>query len=384
MRIAYITETYPPEINGVALTVKRSVDHLRNRGHQVDVVRPRGASEANSNGTDGWLVPGCSLPMYPDVRFGWASPSRLAAKFAASKPDLVHVATPGPLCCAAVSAAKKLGIVATADFRTNFHQYARYYRLGWLESTIGGYLRWFHNRCDCSFVPTHRIRKSLQQEGFEGLAVVGRGVDLDRFAPDRRDASLRAECSPEGGPILLHVGRLAAEKNVDVALRAAREARKKIPAVRTIVVGDGPRRAALEREFPEARFVGMQTGDALAAHYASADLFLFPSLSDTFGNVTLEALASGLPVVAFDIAAASDFVTDGVDGYLLDPGDETAFCEAACRLASLGRGLEPIRLKAREAALGATWPAVLGKFEERLMETVDAEQRARSIIECVA
>ena len=197
--------------------------------------------------------------------------------------------------------------------------------------------------------------------------MVGRGVDLDRFAPDKRDASLRAECSPEGGPILLHVGRLAAEKNVDVALRAAREARKKIPAVRTIVVGDGPRRAALEREFPEARFVGMQTGDALAAYYASADIFLFPSLSDTFGNVTLEALASGLAVVAFDVAAASEYVTDGVDGHLIEPGDEADFSAAVCRIASIANAsrdaLEAMRRQARRAALGATWPAVLDKFE---------------------
>jgi glycosyltransferase involved in cell wall biosynthesis len=384
MRIAYVTETYPPEINGVALTVKRSVEHLRDHGHRVDVVRPRGSCEHVGECADGWLVPGCALPMYPDVRFGWSLPSTLATRFAATRPDLVHVATPGPLCCAAVSAAKKLGIVATSDFRTNFHQYARYYRLGWLESTIGGYLRWFHNRTDCSFVPTHRTRKSLQQEGFEGLAVVGRGVDLERFSPDRRDAALRAKCNPRGGPILLHVGRLAAEKNVELALRAARDAIRQVPNAGTVVVGDGPRRSALEREFPEATFVGMQTGDALATYYASADIFLFPSLSDTFGNVTLEALASGLPVVAFDVAAASEYVTEGVDGHLLEAGDEIGFGNAVCRLASLGAGLEPLRWKARKAALGATWPAVLNKFEERLLETVDADQRARYVAECVA
>jgi glycosyltransferase involved in cell wall biosynthesis len=384
MRIAYFTETYPPEINGVALTVKRSVDHLRECGHVVDLVRPRRSRERPGACAEGWLVPGCSLPMYPEVRFGWALPSMLAQRFAQARPDLVHVATPGPLCCAAVSAARKLGIAATSDFRTNFHQYARYYRLGWLEPTIGGYLRWFHNRTDCSFVPTQSTRACLQREGFEGLAVVGRGVDLERFSPDRRSAALRSQWGARDGPVLLHVGRLAAEKNVELALRAARLAAERVPGARMVVVGDGPRRRALEREFPEALFVGLQTGTALAAHYASADLFLFPSLSDTFGNVTLEALASGLPVLAFDVAAASDFVTDELDGRLIEPGDDAAFIDAACRLAASTQELAAMRPHARKAALGATWPTVLAKFEQRLKETVDAQQRARYVAECVA
>jgi glycosyltransferase involved in cell wall biosynthesis len=322
--------------------------------------------------------------MYPEVRFGWALPSTLAARFKASQPDIVHVVTPGPLCCAEVSAAKKLGIVATSDFRTNFHQYAGYYGLGWLESTIGNYLRWFHNRTQCSFVPTQSTRLSLQREGFEGLAVVGRGVDLDRFSPERRSAALRAQWGSQGGPVLLYGGRLAAEKNVELALRAARRAAEQVPGAQTIVVGDGPRRRFLEREFPEARFVGMQTGDALAMHYASADLFLFPSLSDTFGNVTLEALASGLPVVAFNLAAAAEFVTDGASGRRIEPGSENTFIDATCRLASDARALEAMRWNARSAALGATWPAALAKFEQRLLETVDAAQRDRYAFEYVA
>ena len=384
MRIAYITETYPPEINGVALTVKRSVDHLRESGHIVDLIRPRRPRERVGPSPEGWLASGCSLPMYPEVRFGWALPSTLAARFRAARPDVVHAATPGPLCCAAVMAANKLGIVATSDFRTNFHQYARYYRLGWLESTIGNYLRWFHNQTRCSFVPTHSTRLSLQREGFEGLAVVGRGVDLDRFSPECRNAALHAQWNSRGGPVLLYVGRLAAEKNVELALRAARRAAAQVPGARTVVVGDGPRRRFLEREFPEALFVGMQTGDALARHYASADLFLFPSLSETFGNVTLEALASGVPVVAFNLAAAAEFVADGVSGRLIEPGNESAFIDATCQLVSDAHRLEAMRWSARKAALGATWPAALAKFEQRLMETVDAAQRDRYAFEYVA
>jgi glycosyltransferase involved in cell wall biosynthesis len=184
--------------------------------------------------------------------------------------------------------------------------------------------------------------------------------------------------------VLLYVGRLAAEKNVELALRAFEAARRHVPSTRMVVVGDGPKRQALARAFPDAHFAGTVTGDALAAHYASADVFLFPSMSDTFGNVTLEALASGLPVVAYDVAAASEHVVDLISGRLAPPDDERSFIDAACLLASLHRELEPMRRHARECALGATWQAVLRRFEDQLLDTVDACQRSGTVAECVA
>jgi glycosyltransferase involved in cell wall biosynthesis len=201
----------------------------------------------------------------------------------------------------------------------------------------------------------------LIASGFQRVEVVGRGVDLERFSPERRCDGLRGQWGADSG-----------------------WAKNLVPSARMVVVGDGPKRQALQRAYPDAHFVGTQTGDSLAAHYASADLFLFPSLSDTFGNVTLEALASGLPVVAFNVAAAAEHVGDLISGRLINPGDEHAFMTATSLLASLHPELHSMRQSARLAAMGATWQAVMRRFEDQLLDTAHACQRASSVTACVA
>ena len=393
MRIAFVTETYPPEVNGVALTVARFVAHLRDRGHQIELIRPRQRDDgdrktkaAAPGAPADWLSAGLPIPMYPDLRFGLMRPARLARHFVATRPQLVHVVTEGPLGWAAVRAARQLGIPVTSDFRTNFHQYSRYYRLGWLSSAIGGYLRRLHNRTARTFVPTQRARAELLAAGFERVEVVGRGVDAERFSPRHRSARLRAAWGVgDDCPVLLYVGRLAAEKNVALALTAWQRALELVPSARMVLVGDGPLRSELQRRYPTAHFAGMQTGEALATHYASADLFLFPSLSETFGNVTVEALASGLPVIAFDAAAAGEFIEDKVAGRLIAPGHDAAFIEAVGVLASLHSELAPMRAAACAAAARADWGAVLSLLEDYFLEVAaDAAARPSKLPACVA
>jgi len=369
VRIAYVTETYPPELNGVSLTVERSVRQLRQRGHRVEVIRPRQAGDAAQPGPDEFLTRGCPIPMYPALRFGVCSSAALRRRFEQSQPQIVHIATEGPLGWAALRAAQALSLPVSSDFRTNFHQYSGYYGLGWFSPVVMDCLRRFHNQTQRTFVPTEATRRALVSAGFERLEVVGRGVDTAQFTPEKRSAALRAEWGAEAGPVLLYVGRLAAEKNVGLALCAFEAARLRMPGTTMVVVGDGPKRRRLEAEFPAARFVGLQRGEALAQHYASADLFLFPSLSETFGNVTLEALASGLPVVAFDTAAAADHVDDCDNGLLAPVGDERAFVAAVCSLAWQYRHLGAVRAHARRAALKANWTDVLARFEGLLAET---------------
>lgn len=372
MRIAFVTETFPPELNGVSLTVERTVRHLRARGHAVELLRPRQAGEDALDSDEELRTAGCPIPMYPDLRIGLASMSTIQRHFQRTRPQLVHVATEGPLGWAALRAARALHLPVTSDFRTNFHQYSRYYGLGWFAPVVHDALRRFHNRAQLTFVPTQAVRRELAAAGFERLEVVGRGVDTTQFAPGRRSDALRRQWNAEDGPVLLYVGRLAAEKNVTLALCAFEAVRLRMPAARMVVVGDGPMRRKLEAEFPAAHFAGVQRGEALARHYASADLFLFPSLSDTFGNVTLEALASGLPVVAFDTAAAADHVEDCDSGLLAPVGDEKAFIASACSLAWQHRQLGSVRDHARRAALKAQWPDVLARFENHLVETLAA------------
>ena len=377
MRIAYLTETWPPELNGVSLTVERTVRYLRSRGHLVELIRPRQPGEARLDASDELRTAGCVIPMYPDLRFGLARAATLTRRFQHSRPDLVHLATPGPLAWAALVAARSLGIATTSDFRTNFHQYSRHYGLGFLAGPVLGLLRRFHNLTRRTFVPTQASRRELTRAGFQHISVVGRGVDTERFTPAARSAALRASWQAgEDTPVFLAVGRIAAEKNVELALRAFEAARRERPDLRMVVVGDGPARARLTTAYPAARFVGAQRGADLAAHYASADAFLFPSLSDTFGNVVMEALASGLPVVAFDCAAAAEHVVDGLSGRVAVPGDEAGFIAAASALARSPSGLQSMRDAAVAAARRATWDEVLARFEARLIDTVAAPEAA--------
>jgi glycosyltransferase involved in cell wall biosynthesis len=370
VRIAYVTETYPPELNGVALTTQRTVQFLRDAGHEVRLIRPRQRAEAARDDEQEWLTPGFPIPLYPSLRFGVARQSQFVRHWQAWRPHIVHVATPGPLGHAAVHAAHRLDLLASTDFRTNFHGYARYYRMGWAEALIATCLRRFHNEASCCFAPTLALARQLRQSGFQRVEVQGRGVDTQLFTPERRSAALRARwnAADPRQAVMLYVGRLAAEKNVLLALRAFQAARRLRPLTRMVVVGDGPLRARLERDFPAAEFVGPLQGATLAAHYASADLFLFPSQSETFGNVTLEALASGLAVVAVDLAAAAQHIEPGHNGLLVPPDDEEAFIRTAIRAAEMGELLAPLRHAARQTALQLRWEQVLSRFEQRLAQ----------------
>jgi len=375
VRIAYVTETFPPEINGVSLTAERTLRHLRQAGHQVQLLRPRQPGEGRADNRDEWRTPGGPIPLYPELRWGRCSVRDLHVRWrrhgAASMPDLVHVTTPGPLAWAALRAARQAGIATSADFRTNFHSYSRHYGLGWFGPLVLGWLRRLHRLADATFVPTPEIAAQLQARGFERLQVLGRGVDADSFSPAWRDDWLRREWHARSTDrVLLYVGRLAAEKNVRLALATFEKLRRSQRNLRMVVVGDGPLRGRLEAQHPRVRFVGTKRGTELARHYASADVFLFPSLTETFGNVTLEAMASGLAVVAFDTAAAGQHIVDGVNGWLVpvSSGAEgrQAFLLQTQRALDLAHATSPLRWEARQTARRCDWDTVLGQFEQRL------------------
>jgi glycosyltransferase involved in cell wall biosynthesis len=374
VRLAYVTETWPPEINGVAATAARTVEWLRARGHAVTLLRPRQPVEGPRDDDEEWRCAAVPLPVYRDLRAGLARPAAVSRRLARARVELVHIATEGPLGWAAWRAARTLGLPVTSDLRTNFDLYSVHYRLGGLQGAIGKYLRAFHNATDCTFVPTPVLAETLQARGFRGLDVLARGVDTQRFSPAHRSESLRTGW--RAGPldsVVLHVGRLAPEKNMALLVRALHAAATARPGVRCVVVGDGPARRGVEAAAPPGTvFAGTLRGAELAAHYASADVFLFPSLTETFGNVTLEALASGLVLVAFDVAAAAQHVSHGVNGLLALPGDETLFVELARRAAAGRGGWRALRLLARRSALAASWDTVLSHFETRLHALRDA------------
>lgn len=387
MHVSVVTETYPPEINGVATTLERVVQGLRARGHEVSLVRPRQAAEQDGAG-DGMaadmapgpgggvqaLVPGLPIPRYTHLRMGLPSGSLLRRLWAERRPDVVHVATEGPLGYSAVAAAHGLGIPVTSDFRTNFDAYTGHYGMAWLRRPILAYLRHFHNRTVATTVPTEALRARLQGEGFRGLQVVSRGVDVGRFDPALRSASLREHWGVRGdGPVVLYVGRLAAEKNLGLLVRSFRRLRGMVPTARLVLVGDGPMRGALQADLPDAHFAGQRRGEDLAAHYASADLFLFPSLTETFGNVVAEAMASGLAVVTFDYAAGAQLIEPGLSGMLVACDNEVQFERSAAALAASRATCQAMGQRARLRACANGWDAVLARFEGVLQRAVDGD-----------
>ncbi len=370
LHIALISETFPPEINGVANTLGRLCAGLRERGHRLQLVRPRQSGDDGQKSTDellltrGWPVPG-----YPGLQWGQASMHKLLRRWKRQRPDVLYIATEGPLGLSALRAARRLHIPVISGFHTNFQQYSSLYGFGLLTRLLTNYLRWFHNRSQLTLVPSASQSLELQRRSFERVHLLARGVDSQLFHPAKRSSALRTEWDLADDELaVLHVGRIAAEKNLGLLVRSFRALQERYPQrrMKLVLVGDGPQRAALQKELPDAVFCGMQRDQALAAHYASADLFLFPSLSETFGNVLLEALASGLAVVAFDQAAAGQHVRHGHNGALAMPGDEAAFIDSACWLLEDPETLRRVRLNARQHASRQGWPAIVQQFETYL------------------
>lgn len=350
LHVAIVTETYPPEVNGVAMTLGRMVQGLLARGHRVSLTRPRQRGEeappalARHATT---LVRGLPIPGYAGLRFGLPAPRLLRRQWRADRPDVVQVVTEGPLGASAIAAARALRIPVVSEFHTNFHAYSRHYGFGWLEGLVAAHLRRLHNRAAMTLVPSHQLSVDLVRRGYQRVRVVARGVDTALFTPARRSAALRAAWGAgDDDLVVAHVGRLAPEKNLPLLLAAFDSICRYAPSARLLLVGDGPSRRQLERQHPEHIFAGMRHGEDLAAHYASADLFLFPSMTETYGNVTLEALASGLPVVAYRMAAAAELIRHGDNGMLADPGASEQFVRAALDLVTRAGA----RRRAAEAA----------------------------------
>ena len=376
LRIAIVTETYAPEVNGVAMTLGRIVEGLLQLGHAVQLIRPRQGREAQAAaqpraGLDQVLSHGIPVPTYGELRFGLPSKGRLTKLWAEQRPDIVHVVTEGPLGWSAVAAARKLHLPLTSSFHTNFHSYSQHYGMGLLKSPIESYLRKLHNRTQATMVPTHAMLQELQGRGYDNVTLVSRGVAIEQFKPERRSEELRASWGVQPqDPVVILVGRLAKEKNVHLVVSAFQAIQARLPQAKLVLVGDGPLRKALELLVPEAHFAGVRQGEDLAAHYASGDLFLFPSLTETFGNVVPEALASGLAVLSYANAAALELIRPQQNGLLVANGDELAFVQGAVALALDLAQQQRLRAAAPASVAHLAWSAVSESFAQVLREVL--------------
>lgn len=374
MNLTLVTETFPPEVNGVAMTLDRLCRGLAGRGHRITVVRPRQGKGDRSEVRQGIIqqpTVGLPLPGYPGLRFGLPCARSLRRSWQQDRPDVVHIATEGPLGWSALRAARALGLGVSSSFHTNFHSYGRHYGVGAARRLALAWLRYFHNRTRLTLVPSEDLRQDLAGQGFERLAVLGRGVETSLFHPSRRDPELRRGWGAGSEtPVAMYVGRVASEKNLPLTLEAWQRMRELRPDMRMVVVGDGPMAAALRQAHPEVHFAGLQQGEALARHYASGDLFLFASATETFGNVVTEAMASGLPVLSFAYAAPGRLIRHGQNGWVVPLGEREAFLEQAASLAEridpAASGWSSIREAARDTVLPLSWDTIVGEFEDRL------------------
>jgi glycosyltransferase involved in cell wall biosynthesis len=311
------------------------------------------------------------IPRYPELKLGLPSKKTLVKTWTLRRPDVVHIATEGPLGWSALQAAKVLKLPVTSDFRTNFQSYSKHYGVGWLRKPIVAYLRKFHNATACTMVPTNELKRTLSENGFVNLKVVSRGVDTKLFNIGRRSTQLRHSWgADEHTKVLISVGRMAPEKNLEQVLRTYESLRLTDTQLKLVMVGDGPLREQFQQRHPNIIFPGMLSQTELAAYYASSDLFVFPSQTETFGNVTLEALASGIPVLAFDCAAARDWVQHGINGWLVPENNSDGFVGQAVAIFKTPNLLEQVTFSTRQQVVHLDWDQIAEQVESVFWDAI--------------
>ena len=363
-RVALFTGAYNHIADGVSLTLNRLVDHLERQGVEVRVFAPTVEEPAIDHAGTLVPVPSVPIPGRSDYRLTLGITPSVRRELDAFDPTLYHVATPDLLGRHALSVARDTDTPVVSSYHTHFSSYLKYYYLDLFEPALWAYLRRFYEQCEQVYVPSTAIAEELRRHGItDGLRLWRRGVDTDRFAPRRRSSAWRqAHGIGDGEVVVAFVSRLVWEKGLDVYADVIRRLEQQGVPHRSVVVGDGPAREDLEARLPNATFTGFLKGDDLARAYASSDVFLFPSDTETFGNVTLEAMASGVPTIAADAAGSRDLVEHETTGLLCPPGDRDAFAEATKRLvldASLRRSMSTA---AHERAQHFTWPTILERM----------------------
>jgi phosphatidylinositol alpha 1,6-mannosyltransferase len=375
MKIAYFSESLLPHVDGVSRTLAQLFGFLESRAVDFRVFSPFVPPPEISWAPKVRRVPFVRVPVYRDYRLTVPIGHRISQRLDEYGPDLLHVVSPTPVAVRAQKYGQRRGIPVVSSFHTHFVSYFRFYGIGGLEWFGWKLLRSFYARCEVVYAPSQGIIRELAEHGIHNTELWSRGIDLARFSPGWRDSGLRAKVgADEQTPVLLLVSRLVKEKNLADLVRAEQLLRESGRRYRLVLVGDGPMRAELQRQLPDAHFTGHQSGEDLARWYASGDVFVFPSTTETFGNVILEAQASGLPAVVVDRGGPADLVEPGVTGLIARANDPDDFAARVGQM--LDDPAERCRMgkQARAAASERDWSSINGRLLDSYRRVLEAHR----------
>ena len=377
MKIAYFSESLLPHVDGVSRTLAQLFGFLERAGVDFRVFSPFVPPPEISWANRVHEVRYIHVPWHPEYRVTVPVGHKISARLDEYGPDLIHVVSPTPVAVRAQKYGQRHGIPIVGSFHTHFVSYFRFYGLRRIEWFGWRLMRSFYARCEVVYAPSEGIIQELAAHGIHNTELWSRGIDLGRFSPRWRDPELRARVGADDDtPVLLMVSRLVKEKDLADLVEADRILRARGSRHRLVLVGDGPMRAELERELPDAFFAGHQTGDDLARWYASGDVFVFPSTTETFGNVILEAQASGLPAVVVDRGGPPDLVAPGETGLIARANDPADFAAKVELLATDVDARRRMGCRAREAAAARDWNAINSRLLESYRRVVEARRGA--------
>ena len=380
VRILFVAESFLPHMNGVTNSVLRVVDHFAASGDDLGIIAPKWpGADKHLRTTCGrkvrvHRVASAPMPGYADVRIAATSATTLRRRIDEFQPDVIHLASPMVLGGRAVVAAQKAGVPTVAVYQTDIPGYTARYGMPFLENATWQLLRDVHNRATLNLAPSHTTRDELIQHGIERVDLWRRGVDTSLFSPSLRSESLRAQHAKPHEKLVIYMGRLAAEKQVE-DLKVIHD----MPGVRLLIVGDGPERETLRRMMPRARFAGFRSGTDLAAHLASADLFIHPGELETFGQTVQEAMASGLPVIAPRRGGPVDLVSPSRTGWLYTPGMLDEMRDRASDLLFDDAKRRAFGRAAADSVRKRTWPVLAEQLRGYYLQAIEQEQRVSAL-----
>ncbi|MDR6549915.1 glycosyltransferase family 1 protein [Paenibacillus qinlingensis] len=375
MRLALFTDTFVPQMNGVALTMGRLTSYLNRRGIDHLVFSPKSTGDMVYSDP---IRPIRSIPLflYPECRLAFPNLAAIRTELDRFRPDLLHLATPFNLGLCGLHYARKRLISHVASYHTHFDQYLTYYHMKAAVPLYWSYIKWFHHSCNATFAPSSDTIHTLQKQGIERLQLWTRGVDCLLYTPDKKNNQVRERYGITAPNLFLYVGRIAPEKDIDTLSAIMKDLPDSMKAnVHWLIVGDGPQLQELREQAPaNVTFAGYKHGEELAQIYASADLFVFPSSTETFGNVVQEAMASGLPIVTANSGGVLEMVRHGENGVLCTPRHPQSFIQEICDLVTHEERMSSFRVEARQFALGRSWDAIFDQLIHDYEHIIDSRR----------